>query len=234
MSAICIIPARGGSTRIPRKNIRHFAGTGRPMLTIAIVLARSTKLFERIFVSTEDDEIGAVALGAGASVLPRHREFAADEVGTQAVIQHALSALNLKGIHYVCGLYPCTPLLTVNDLIGGFERLLLTAPRWSKDFVFGAIRSHLKPSQFLVGMTGSHGLARFNVTGRAGDSLWFDAGQFYWGTTDAFVRGLDLWENALPYQLPVHRAIDINTFEDLEHAELVWHGMQNRGNHEQS
>lgn len=114
MTNVCIIPARGGSTRIPRKNIKPFLGT--PMLVRAIQTARASGLFYEIYVSTEDSEIQRVAVEAGASIIDRPPELAVGEVGTQEVMQHAVKTLGLTGDVSVCCLYPCTPLLEIADL----------------------------------------------------------------------------------------------------------------------
>ena len=107
---IAIIPARGGSRRIPRKNIRLFHG--KPIIGYSIEAALASELFDDIVVSTEDDEIADVAKTYGASVLARDPALAADEVGTQAVIAAACRQLALNDYDGVCAIYPCAPLLT--------------------------------------------------------------------------------------------------------------------------
>lgn len=107
-----IIPARGGSKRIPRKNIREFHG--KPMLHYPIAAAQANDM--RVIVSTDDDEIAETAISAGAQVLERPGSLAIDEVGTREVTRHAIKALDLKGTTPVCCLYPCTPLIERTDL----------------------------------------------------------------------------------------------------------------------
>lgn len=104
--AVCIIPARGGSTRIPRKNIRPFYG--RPIITYSIELAQSLGM--RVVVSTEDAEIAQVAREYDCEVRQRPFELAADDVGTHAVWKDALQAIGYKRGRTAC-LYPCAPLL---------------------------------------------------------------------------------------------------------------------------
>lgn len=111
---VAIIPARGGSTRIPRKNIKPFLGV--PMLVRAIETARVSKIFSKIYVSTEDREIAEGALSVGAGVVMRPEPLAQNAVGTQEVMRDAVCHLGLNGLDEVCCLYPCTPLLTVKDL----------------------------------------------------------------------------------------------------------------------
>lgn len=113
MSTICIIPARGGSTRIPMKNIKLFHG--KPMIAYPIETAIASKLFDRIYVSTDSEEIADVARRNGASVLRRHPDYAKNNVGTQEVMEIVLDQLEHHG--NACCLYPCTPLMTPSDLI---------------------------------------------------------------------------------------------------------------------
>jgi CMP-N-acetylneuraminic acid synthetase len=114
---ICVIPARGGSRRIPRKNIRDFHG--KPIIAYSIELAKDSGLFDRVVVSTEDDEIGAVALAYGAEVLERPSELAEDEIGTQAVVGAALEELGVDEYSQACALYATSPLLTMDDFWAG-------------------------------------------------------------------------------------------------------------------
>ena len=119
MSAIAVIPARGGSRRIPRKNIRQFHG--KPIIAYSIEAARDSKLFSRIVVSTEDDEIAAVAKKYGAEVLIRPEPLAQDEVGTQEVMAHAM----MEFLEYkkACCIYPTAPMVTRLDLVRGHFQL---------------------------------------------------------------------------------------------------------------
>ena len=103
---LAIIPARGGSQRIPRKNIRHFHG--RPIIEYSISLAQRCSL--KVYVSTEDAEIAQIAKDYGAAVIQRPFELARDEVGTQEVMRHALQSLGLRYGRAAC-IYPCAPLL---------------------------------------------------------------------------------------------------------------------------
>lgn len=115
MSAIAVIPARGGSRRIPRKNIRNFHG--KPIIAYSIEVARASKLFSRIVVSTDDDEIAAVARKYGAEVLIRPEHLALNEVGTQEVMAHAMTEFHEYSA--ACCIYPTAPMITVEDLVRG-------------------------------------------------------------------------------------------------------------------
>ncbi|MBF0256455.1 MAG: pseudaminic acid cytidylyltransferase, partial [Gammaproteobacteria bacterium] len=124
MSNIAIIPARGGSKRIPRKNIKDFLG--RPMLSYPIGVARESGLFERIIVSTDDAEIAQIAREQGAETpFTRPPELANDHAGTGPVVQHAIRWLQEQGEppELVCCIYATTPLLASNYLLQGWQAL---------------------------------------------------------------------------------------------------------------
>ena len=113
---ICIIPARGGSRRIPRKNIKEFCG--KPIIAYAIGTAK--QVCDRVIVSTEDPEIAEISSFYGAEVFQRSFEMARDEIGTQRVMQDAVDELRIRSGRCVC-LYATTPLVRVGDLARGSE-----------------------------------------------------------------------------------------------------------------
>ena len=124
MSTVCIIPARGGSKRIPRKNIKEFAG--KPMIAHSIRAAIESGVFTRIVVSTDDDEIAAVAKSFGAEVpFRRPASCAGDQASTEAVLVHALEMLAAAGEQYTqaCCIYSTAPLIRAQDLAGGLQIL---------------------------------------------------------------------------------------------------------------
>lgn len=118
MSAVCIIPARGGSRRIPRKNIKLFHG--KPIIAYSIEAAKESGLFDHIIVSTDDEEIASVADSCGADVIDRPPDLALDEVGTQEVMREELLWV-MPRPEYACCIYPCAPMMTVAQLQFGFE-----------------------------------------------------------------------------------------------------------------
>lgn len=120
MGNIAVIPARGGSRRIPRKNIRLFHG--KPMLAYAIQVAQQSGIFDRIVVSTDDDQIARIAERYGAESLRRPPELAVDEVGTQEVFLHAVMRTDSNAALVAC-IYPCVPLLQRRDLTFATELL---------------------------------------------------------------------------------------------------------------
>lgn len=141
---VAIIPARGGSVRIPRKNIRLFHG--KPIIAYSIAAAKESGLFERVVVSTEDEEIADVAQNYGADVLMRLRHLADDPtVGTQEVTAHALKSIPCE---FACCIYATAPTMTAEDLRHGFSRhggyTYTYVPGW---YYWGAAHSFLTVPQ---------------------------------------------------------------------------------------
>lgn len=116
---LCVIPARGGSQRIPRKNVKSFHG--KPIIAYSIDTALESKLFDAVIVTTDDQDIARIALARGACVIGRPAELARDAAGTQAVVQHALREFGATtGLNdTACCLYATAPLLTPLDLTIG-------------------------------------------------------------------------------------------------------------------
>lgn len=221
---VAIIPARGGSKRIPRKNIRRF--NGRPLLAYSIAAALESCCFDRVIVSTEDQEVAEVARCEGAEVpFVRPAALADDYVGTVPIIVHALQWLRDRGDapDLACCLYATAPLLKAEDLRRGME-LLRAAPE--KQFAF-SVTSFPFPIQRAVRLTADGGVEPFQpecIPMRSQDleEAYHDAGQFYWGRTEAFLRKLPIFaRHSLPVILPRHRVQDIDTPEDWVRAEYL-------------
>ena len=124
MTNIAVIPARGGSKRIPRKNIRMFHG--RPLISYSIEAAIKSKCFDRIIVSTDDEEIAEVALSFGAEVpFLRNKELSNDFAGTTPVIQDTIFQLDDNDIEYVCCIYATAPMLSEQDICTGLDTIKL-------------------------------------------------------------------------------------------------------------
>jgi len=220
---IAVIPARGGSKRIPRKNIRQFAG--RPMLAHAIEAAQKSGLFERIVVSTDDDEIRSIALEWGAEVpFARPPALADDHTPTVPVVAHAISACEAIGweLGHVCCIYPCAPFLQSADLVAGLE-LLRTSNR---DYCFpvaefpSAIQRALKRDNAgaLAPFSPDHELIRTQDL----EPAYFDAGQFYWGRRGAWLGSPRLHTSGAGLVIPTWRVVDIDTMDDWARAEMLW------------
>ncbi len=234
MSTIAVVTARGGSKRIPRKNIREFAG--RPMIAHPIQAAQDSGLFDRVLVSTDDAEIAAVARDCGAEIpFMRPAELADDHTGTVPVVRHAIGWLRDAGepLDYVCCIYPTAPFLTAAALREGFAALRRPGCR----FAFSVARFGY-PIQRALRRTGDTGVAPFfpeAIPRRSQDlePAYHDAGQFYWGTADAFMDGSQVFgPHSTPIVLPSHRVQDIDNEEDWRRAEFLYRALQLAGGDE--
>ncbi len=218
---IAIIPARGGSKRIPRKNVRLFAG--RPMIAHAITTARAAGIFDRIAVSTDDDEIRQVALAHGAEVpFVRPRELANDHATTDAVLVHALRWFESHGglPRYACCIYATAPLLLPEDLRNGLELLQRADAATAlavTTFSYPILRAlRLDPGGRLRMLWPEHRLTRSQDLPAA----YHDAGVFYWMNVARYLpEGHLFGDNAVPVILPEHRVQDIDTEDDWAYAE---------------
>lgn len=221
---ICIIPARGGSKRIPRKNIKPFCG--KPMIVWSIESAITSACFDRIIVSTDDAEIADVAKQWGAEApFVRPASLSDDHTGTTAVIAHGIewAASQGQAPSEVCCLYATAPFVTPEDLRRGLTVLTET----SCDYTF-SVTSYAFPIQRAIRISGVGRVEMFSpeyFSTRSQDleEAYHDAGQFYWGRASAWLAGKPLFTHAAkPILLPRHRVQDIDTSEDWERAELMF------------
>jgi N-acylneuraminate cytidylyltransferase len=228
LNSVAIIPARGGSKRIPRKNLLPFDGV--PMIVRSIRTALDSGLFEQVVVSTDDAEIAELALAHGAQVpFLRPAELADDFTGTAAVIVHALQ--QLPAFDYACCVYATAPLLQARFLREGFE-LLQQHPQ--RSFAF-SVCSFGFPVQRALTLDGQGALTalypEFRQT-RSQDlpEAFQDAGQVYWGRSEAWLRGDVLYSSAsLPVILPRHLVQDIDTLQDWKRAEYLYAALKAGG-----
>ncbi len=222
--AIAIIPARGGSKRIPRKNILPFCG--QPMLAYAIQAAQQSGCFSKVVVSTDDEEIAEVARQLGAEVpFLRPASLADDHTGTTPVVIDTIQRLDQLGIqaeHYCC-IYATVPLIQAADLRAAHDRLLASkAP-----FVY-TVAEFGFPIQRAVRMDAQGRVTPFwpeQMTQRSQDlePAYQDAGQFYWGSRAAWLGGISpVGGEGVGHILPRHRVVDIDTPEDWHLAELLY------------
>lgn len=221
---VAIIPARGGSKRIPRKNIKDFCG--KPMIAWSIEAAHQSGLFDHIVVSTDDNEIAEVATSYGAEVpFRRPDELADDYTPTRLVVQHAIQEIEKANSNckFACTIYPTAPLLQVADLKKGF--LHLQNDGW--DFAFSAT-SYPYPIQRALKKIDGGGVEMFYPEHRQTRSqdlepAYHDAGQFYWGTREAFLDNKPTFSNkSYPVILPSWRVVDIDEIEDWVRAEYLF------------
>lgn len=220
---IAVIPARGGSKRIPRKNIKPFRG--KPIIAWSIEAARRATLFDRIIVSTDDTEIADVARGLGAEVpFSRPAELANDHAGTIEVIAHATrwAIQQALPVEAVCCVYPTAPFLEVEDLRRGADALV--SGSWAYAFpvsdfpapIFRAFRR--LPEGGLEMFFPEHFMTRSQDLPVA----LHDAGQFYWGRPESWLEGVRVFgPRSFPIEIPRWRVHDIDTPDDWIRAELV-------------
>lgn len=220
---IAIIPARGGSKRIPRKNIRPFAG--KPMIAHAIGAARASGLFEHVVVSTDDDEIAAIAQEWGAEVpFRRPAELADDHTPTVPVIADAILRCEALGWQpdYVCCIYPCVPLMLCSDIDAALQALETSKCNYSFPVACfpAAIQRALKldAQGRVAAFSTEYELARNQDL----EPAFHDTGQFYWGKRRAWLEQDRIYADSIGMVIPNWRAVDIDTLEDWQRAEIIF------------
>tara|TARA_B100001989_G_scaffold223163_1_gene176952 strand:+ start:13178 stop:13861 length:684 start_codon:yes stop_codon:yes gene_type:complete len=221
---LCVIPARGGSKRIPKKNIINFSN--KPMIYWSIKAALESECFEKIIVSTDNQEIALIAKSYGAEVpFLRPKELANDMTPTQPVIKHAIEWLGNEGFKYknACCIYATAPLLRSSDISKSFIKLSKSN---KESFIFSAT-SFNYPIQRAIRID-KDGFASMlfpeNLNKRSQDleETFHDAGQFYWASTEKWMSNSNIFESSKPFLLPRWRVQDIDTVEDLRYAELLF------------
>jgi pseudaminic acid cytidylyltransferase len=228
---IAVIPARGGSKRIPRKNVKLFAG--KPIIAWSIDAARKSEIFDRIVLSTDDEEIASVGKQYGAEVpFLRPPEISDDFTGTKEVIAHAIQALQSQSSDsdVVCCIYATAPFLEPEDLKSGLTELM--SGKW--DYVFpvaefnsSIFRSFKLDDQRRIDMVyPEHALTRSQDLPKC----YYDAGQFYWAYAKTWLQGKAIIGNkSNAITIPSYRAQDIDTVSDWELAEIKFRAIQSIG-----
>lgn len=219
---IAIIPARGGSKRIPRKNIKPFAG--QPMIAYAIAAARACGLFEHVVVTTDDEEIAAIARAHGAEVpFMRPAELSDDYVATIPVVVHAIDACRALGwdVQYACCIYPAVPLIQADDLRDAFALMRDSGAPYAfpvAEFPSAVQRAMRRRADGVM-----EPIYPQYVATRTQDleEAYFDAGQFYWGTAAAWTSGASPHKAGQGLVIPSERVVDIDTARDWARAEAL-------------
>ncbi len=228
---VAVIPARGGSKRIPRKNIKLFCG--KPMIAWSIAAAVESNCFDRIIVSTDDEEIADVAKHHGAEVpFVRPSELADDHTGTIAVVRHTVHWLNAIGQTpiQVCCIYATAPFVRAADIRRGLN-IMVSA---DSDYAF-AVTSYPFPIQRALRITNRGRVEMFspecfNIRSQDMEEAYHDAGQFYWGRATAWLTGEIIFgPNAAVVRLPRYRVQDIDTAEDWQMAEYLFRVVNTEG-----
>ena len=222
MNNLAIIPARGGSKRIPRKNIKDFLGA--PIISYSIQAARNSGLFKTIMVSTDDAEIAQIAKENGAEIpFFRSPENSDDHATTAAVLQEVLESYKELGsaFNHACCIYPCAPLIQSEKLIQAYE-LLLTG----FDSVLPIVPFGYPLNRALQTRNGRIHFSSPEFAGSRSQDLptyYHDSGQFYWLEVPAFLKSKQLiTENTGYVKLSEIEAQDIDTEEDWILAELKY------------
>jgi len=220
---LAVIPARGGSKRIPRKNIREFAG--KPMIAYSIECARRSGSFDRVLVSTDSEEIAAVARDCGAEVpFLRPATLSDDHTGITPVMAHAIRWLQANGSNptSVCCIYATAPFVSEVDVCRGLE--LLESGTWKyvvSASTFGApvFRGfRCNPAGGLEMLFPEHFLTRSQDL----PEVLHDAGQFCWGRTQPWLEGARIFDSGSTFvPIPRWRVQDIDTEEDWRRAEWM-------------
>ena len=228
---IAVIPARGGSKRIPNKNIRDFAG--KPLIAYSLQAAKECGLFDDILVSTDSDDIAAIAKTFGATAIIRRPESLSDDfTGTTPVVQHAIREYQRAGnaATYVCCIYATAPFLQPGALAHGFRELSVAK---DKAFAF-SVTTFDFPIQRAIRLqgTGVEPVDATQMSKRSQDleECYHDAGQFYWGRAEAFLESRGMFaQHSIPVILPRYLVQDIDTPEDWERAELMYKAYVSKG-----
>ncbi|MGM5630006.1 pseudaminic acid cytidylyltransferase [Apibacter raozihei] len=221
MSNLAIIPARGGSKRIPRKNIKNFLG--KPIISYSIRSAIDSNLFDEIMVSTDDSEIAEVAQKYGAKVpFMRSEENSNDYSTTMDVLQEVLDNYELIGkkFDHACCIYPTAPLIKKGDLIKGYE----TLQKGIFDSVFPIVAFSYpvwRSVKIIDGKTKMIWPEYSNSRSQDLDSVYHDAGQWYWFMVKKFSHTLFM-ENSTSIILSELSVQDIDNETDWKLAELKY------------
>lgn len=221
---LAIIPARGGSKRIPRKNIKLFHG--KPMIAYSIEAALQSGCFDKVIVSTDDHEIAAIAQEYGADVpFTRPESIADDHATTMDVMQHAIEWCEVQkwDVDVVCCLYATAPFITPAYIKEGLQRL----EQDHVEFVFSAATFSF-PIQRAIKLSPQGEVSMFEpqnelVRSQDLEEAYHDAGQFYWGKKNAFLQRKSIFSrHSRVVLLPRNRVQDIDTLEDWEFAEALF------------
>lgn len=221
---VAIIPARGGSKRIPRKNIRPFAG--KPIIGYSIETALESCLFDRVIVSTDDEEIAEISRNFGAEApFLRPQELADDFTNTNDVVKHSLQWLleSMYPVDVACCIYATAPFIRIEYLKKGYELLVSSG----KSFAF-SVTTFSFPVQRAIKITKQgtvEAIFSENNLVRSQDleEAYHDAGQFYWAKAGAFLNNEIIFSHAsVPVILPRYLVQDIDTLEDWRRAELMF------------
>jgi N-acylneuraminate cytidylyltransferase len=226
--SVAIIPARGGSKRIPRKNIKDFYG--KPLIAYSIETAIKSDIFNKIVVTTDDNEIASIAKKYGAEVIIRPKKISDDYTGTKEVIDHSIAYLQNRGeeFDFVCTIYATAPLLQSKYLIKGLKELKNSSAinafsATSMPFPIQRtfkIDSHRRCEMFTP--------QYYNTRSQDLEEAYQDAGQFYWSKIGQESDEIFFGQDSIPIIIPRYLVQDIDTLEDWTRAEIMYEVISRR------
>ena len=227
---VAVIPARGGSKRIPGKNIRDFCG--KPMIAWSIEAARASGCFDEVIVSTDDERIAEVARHCGATVpFMRPEHLSDDYTGTLPVIRHAVEWFCNAGqaVDLVCCIYATAPFIEPADIQEGKSQLVTAGCSFAfsvTSFAFPIQRALRLADGGRVEMMHPE---QFSTRSQDLEEAWHDAGQFYWGTSEAWLKERMIFgRDSVGIPIPRYRVQDVDTPEDWETAEYMFKALRAR------
>tara|TARA_B110000003_G_scaffold225016_1_gene225670 strand:+ start:15833 stop:16552 length:720 start_codon:yes stop_codon:yes gene_type:complete len=227
-NCIAIIPARGGSKRIPRKNIKLF--NGKPIIYYAIKAVKESKCFDKIIVSTDDNKIAIIAKKLGAEILfKRPKSLSTDHAKSIDAINHAIKELKRLKINfdYICTIYPTNPLLNYKNLIRGYN--LIKTKKFN--YVF-TVNEYPYPIQRSLKIVRNIGVQMLFPKYRNKNSnnlrkIYHDAGQFYFGNKNSFLQEKNMFsKKSFPIIIKKNHTWDIDDFEDWKIAESLFKNLK--------
>ncbi|PPR46391.1 MAG: CMP-N,N'-diacetyllegionaminic acid synthase [Alphaproteobacteria bacterium MarineAlpha5_Bin8] len=220
---LAIIPARKGSKRIPKKNIKHFFG--KPVIYYSIKQAKLAKVFDKIIVSTDCKKIANISEKYGAEIpFIRPKKISGDYTSTSEVIKHAINYYRKKNIYFkfVCCIYPVAPFLLKKDILKGLNKI--KKGNWS--YVFSATKNnHPYYRSFIKNKSDAVKMIFPNYYNKRTQDLkitYYDSGQFYWGSSQTWLNKKKVFDNkSTIIEIPRDRSIDVDTLEDWKFAEQM-------------
>lgn len=229
---IAIIPARGGSKRIPRKNVKAFSG--KPIIAYPIQAALSSGVFDKVIVTTDDAEISNVARLYGAETpFVRPADLANDHATTVPVIKHAINWVNtnVAPVDFACCIYATAPFVQSRDLAASYMKLVHENV---EGYVFSACTFPFPIQRaFKVKANGCVEMfepRNYNTRSQDLEHAYQDAGQFYWGAASSYMEEKMFFStDSKAYILPRHMVQDIDSAEDWTRAELMFAALKANG-----
>lgn len=223
---LAVVPARGGSKRIPRKNIRPFCGV--PLLQRTLEVVIGSGVFDAVVVSTDDPEISQLARSSGAEVpFQRPAHLSDDWTGTAPVVAHAIGEVfsTMGNFASVCCIYSGAVLITSADFVASSQLASLAGDH---DAVVAAVVRYGHPIQRALKlqadglMAPARSLEALMERTQDLEPMWHDAGQFYWASPARWGLARPLLSAIVPYEVPAWRVQDIDTEDDWTRAELLY------------